>query len=92
MLLILFYFIHVAQVWLSNVPLCPSPCLKLTILIPFSLARLLPFPHTRFKRYQEERPMCAWSDWQYSGGHPYQDFLNPHLHGSGTIHVGYSLL
>ena len=53
----------------------PPPCLKLTILISFSLARLLPFPHTRFGRYQEERHMCAWSDWPWAGGHPYQVFL-----------------
>ena len=53
----------------------PPPCLKLTILISFSLARLLPFPHTRLGRYQEERHMCAWSDWPWAGGHPYQVFL-----------------
>ena len=52
---------------------CPSPCLKLTILISFYLARLLPFPHTRFGRYQKERLTCVWSDWPWAGGHPCTD-------------------
>ena len=33
-IVILFYStVHMAQVWLSNVPLCPSPLSQLTILI-----------------------------------------------------------
>ena len=32
-ILFLFYSVHMAQVWLSNVPPCPSPLSQLTILI-----------------------------------------------------------
>ena len=46
-----FISIHVAQVWLSNVPPCPSPLSQLLILIPLS------------HQAQEERLMCVWSDW-----------------------------
>ena len=42
-----------AQVWLSNVLICPSPLSQLTILIPFSLARLRPLPHTRSREVPE---------------------------------------
>ena len=42
-----------AQVWLYNVPLCPSPLSQLTILIWFSLAWLRPFLTPGPERYHE---------------------------------------
>ena len=49
-ILFLFYTVHVDQVWLSNVPMCPAPLSQLTILISFTLVRPRPLPHTRSRR------------------------------------------
>ena len=64
-----------AQVWLSNVLSAPPPCLKLTILISFSLARLRPFLTPGPERYHEVQRGAAhvcMVRLAISGGHPHQ--------------------
>ena len=61
-ILFLFYTVHVDQVWLSNVPMCPAPCPSDHFNLLYSSAALPPSSHQvqkRYQRYREERP-CAY--------------------------------
>ena len=67
-ILFLFYIVHVDQVWLSNVPMCPAPCPSDHSNLLYSSAAPPPSSHQvqkRYQRYREERPMCIWSDWPF---------------------------
>ena len=69
-ILFLFYAVHVDQVWLSNVPMCPAPCPSDHSNLLYSSAAPPPSSHQvqkRYQRHREEWP-CAyghWSDWPF---------------------------
>ena len=71
-ILFLFYTVHVDQVWLSNVPMCPAPCPSDHSNLLCSSAAPPPSSHQvqkRYQRHREERP-CVYGQTGHFWGSP----------------------